>query len=52
MCKGVIFVGLNHMPWWHINHYYDMHSTHNFFIELDGVLNVRRCKTYYKIFYK
>lgn len=33
--KPLIFVGLNHMPWWHINHYYDMHSTYNFFIDLD-----------------
>ena len=33
--KPLIFVGLNHMPWWHINHYYDLHSTYNYFIDLD-----------------
>ena len=33
--KPLIFVGLNHMPWWHPNHYYDMHSTHNYFIDMD-----------------
>lgn len=32
--KPLVFVGLNHMPWWHKNHYYDMHSTHNFYIKI------------------
>ena len=43
--KPLIFVGLNHMPWWHINHYYDMHSTHNYFIELDDETIIKqKCK--------
>jgi len=33
--KTLIFVGLNTMPWWHKNHYYDLHSKHNYFIDLD-----------------
>jgi len=33
--KTLIFVGLNNMPWWHKNHYYDLHSNHNYFIDLD-----------------
>ena len=35
--KPLIFVGLNNMPWWHKNHYYDMHSEHNYYIEIDDV---------------
>ncbi len=31
----LVIVGLNHMPWWHANHYYNVHSTHNYFIDLD-----------------
>ena len=33
--KPLIFVGLNHMPWWHKNHYYNLYSEHNFYIEID-----------------
>ena len=33
--KPIIFVGLNHMPWWHKNHYYNMHSNYNYYIEID-----------------
>jgi adenylate kinase family enzyme len=33
--KPIIFVGLNNMPWWHKNHYYDMHSQYNYYIDLD-----------------
>jgi adenylate kinase family enzyme len=33
--KPLIFVGLNVMPWWHKNHYYDMHQTYGFYIDLD-----------------
>jgi energy-coupling factor transporter ATP-binding protein EcfA2 len=43
--KPLIFVGLNHMPWWHSNHYYNMHSTYNYFIELDDMTIVKqKCK--------
>ena len=34
--KPLIFVGLNTMPWWHKNHYYNLYSDHNFYIELDN----------------
>jgi adenylate kinase family enzyme len=34
--KPIVFVGLNHMPWWHKNFYYNMHSNYNFYIKLDA----------------
>ncbi len=40
--KPIIFVGLNTMPWLHKNHYYNMHSEHNYFIELDDETIVRQ----------
>ena len=43
--KPLIFVGLNHMPLWHNNHYYDMHSTYNYFIDLDDETIIKqKCK--------
>ena len=33
--KIIIFVGLNIMPWWNKNLYYNMHSTHNYYIDID-----------------
>lgn len=33
--KPLIFVGLNHMPWWHKDHYYNVHGNYNFYIDLD-----------------
>jgi hypothetical protein len=43
--KPLIFVGLNNMPWWHSNHYYDMHSTYNYFIDLDDITIIKqKCK--------
>jgi len=43
--KPIIFVGLNHMPWWHKQHYYDMHSTSNWYITIDDkTLITRKCK--------
>ena len=44
--KPLIFVGLNnHAPWWHINHYYDMHSIYNYFIDLDDeTILKQKCK--------
>lgn len=37
-------VGLNHMPWWHFDHYYDLHSEHNFYIKLDDkTIFQRKC---------
>jgi ABC-type oligopeptide transport system ATPase subunit len=34
--KPLIFVGLNNMFWWHKDLYYNMHSTYNFYINLDN----------------
>jgi len=34
--KPLIFVGLNHMPWWNKKLYYNTHSNHNFYIKLDS----------------
>lgn len=33
--KPIVFVGLNIMPWFHKNHYYNMHQTHSFYIDID-----------------
>lgn len=33
--KPIIFVGLNHMPWWNKNVYYDMRPNYKFYIKLD-----------------
>lgn len=35
--KPLVFVGLNNMPFFHPDHYYNMHSTHNFYIQLDDL---------------
>lgn len=32
----LVFVGLNIMPWWHKNHYYNMHATHKYYIDIDA----------------
>ena len=37
--KTLIFVGLNNMPWWDKNHYYDLHSQYNYYIVLDNEIN-------------
>lgn len=33
--KPIVFVGLNHMPWWHKELFYNMHPNHKFYIKLD-----------------
>lgn len=40
--KPIIFVGLNNMPWWHKNHYYDMHSNHNYYIKIDDATIIKQ----------
>jgi len=40
--KPLIFVGLNHMPWWHKELYYDMHPTYKFYINIDDKLVVKQ----------
>jgi adenylate kinase family enzyme len=34
--KPLIFVGLNHMPWWNKKLYYNMHSIHNYYIKMNS----------------
>ena len=36
--KPIIFVGLNHMPWWNKRLYYNMHPTNKFYIKLNSDL--------------
>lgn len=40
--KPIVFVGLNVMPWWHKNHYYNMHSMHNYYIDIDDALVLKQ----------
>ena len=42
--KPLIFVGLNNMPWWHKDLYYDMHSIHKFYINIpDETVIKQKC---------
>lgn len=40
--KPIIFVGLNNMPWWHEDLYYNMHSTYNYYIKIDDMTIVKQ----------
>jgi adenylate kinase family enzyme len=40
--KPIIFVGLNHMPWWHEDLYYNMHPNHKFYIKLDDNIVIKQ----------
>ena len=33
--KSIVFVGLNHMPWWHKDFYYNLNSDYNFYIDIN-----------------
>ncbi len=45
--KPLIFVGLNNMPWWHEDLYYNMHPTHKFYINLnDETIIKQKCIRY------
>ena len=42
--KTIIFVGLNAMPWWHKDFYYDLNSNYNFYIDIsDDKIWEQRC---------
>ena len=42
--KPLIFVGLNNMPWWHKDLYYDMHPTYKFYIDIpDEIIIKQKC---------
>jgi adenylate kinase family enzyme len=44
----LIFVGLNNMPWWHKNHYYDTHAEHKFYINLDNKVVLKQvCQRFF-----
>lgn len=34
--KPIIFVGLNNMPWWHPDLYYDFQANYNFYIDINS----------------
>lgn len=41
----LIFVGLNVMPWWHKDHFYNLHATNNFYLTVDNAtLLQRKCR--------
>jgi len=40
--KPLIFVGLNNMPWWHKDLYYDMHPTHKFYINIPNEIVIKQ----------
>ncbi len=40
--KPLVFVGLNNIPWFHKNHYYNMHSKYNYYIEIDDMTIVKQ----------
>jgi hypothetical protein len=40
--KPLVFVGLNEMPWWHKNHFYDLHATDKHYIDLPDVTILRQ----------
>lgn len=49
--KPLVLVGLNVMPWWHKNLYYDMHSDYNFYIQLDNeTILKQKCLRLFKDF--
>jgi hypothetical protein len=40
--KPLVFVGLNNMPWWNKNLYYDMHSQYNYYIKIDDAIVIKQ----------
>jgi adenylate kinase family enzyme len=52
--KPIVFVGLNNnYPWWHKNHYYDMHADYNFYIKIDDeIVFKQKCERMIESFYK
>jgi len=45
--KPLVFVGLNHMPWWNKKLYYNMHSSYNFYIKLDSdIIFKQKCNRF------
>ena len=45
--RPLVFVGLNIMPWWHKNLYYNMHPNYKFYIKLDNdTIFTQRCSRF------
>lgn len=45
--KPIIFVGLNHMPWWNKSLYYDMHPDYKFYIKLNSdIIFKQKCSRF------
>jgi len=43
--KPIVFVGINNMPWFNKKLYYKLHSTYNYFIDLDlDTIFIQRCQ--------
>lgn len=43
--KPIVFVGVNNNPWWNKKLYYNLHSTHCYFIDLDiDTIFIQRCQ--------
>lgn len=40
--KPLILVGLNNMPWWHKDLYYNMHSQYNYYIDIDDMTVIKQ----------
>jgi len=46
--KPIVFVGLNHMPWWHKKLYYNLHSDYNFYIVLNSdIIFKQKCGRFF-----
>jgi tRNA uridine 5-carbamoylmethylation protein Kti12 len=46
--KPLIFVGLNNMPFWHKNVYYDLRADHKFYINLaNDIILKQKCLRYF-----
>lgn len=50
--KPIIFVGLNHMPWWNKKLYYNMHAIYKYYIQLksDIIFNQKCSRAFDEIF--
>ena len=45
--KPIVFVGLNHMPWWNKRLYYNMHPNHKFYIKLNtDIIFKQKCSRF------
>lgn len=45
--KPIIITGLNNMPWWNRDHYYNLYSNYNFYIDLDDdIIFKQKCWRY------